>query len=97
MSLRALVPACALLLAACARYRSYPPLGMDGPGRRPLEPTGIALLEDGRVVTVDRDYLVRSIVDPEADRPAVAMLKMPKNTIPAADVESIVDYLVSLG
>lgn len=56
-----------------------------------------ATLEDGRVVTVDRDYLVRSIVDPEADRPAGSMLKMPKNTIPAADVELIVEYLVSLG
>jgi cytochrome c oxidase subunit 2 len=70
--------------------------GGTGPAWKGLYGSKVSL-EDGRVVTVDRDYLVRSIVDPEADRPAGALLKMPKNTIPAVDVESIVDYLVSLG
>lgn len=70
--------------------------GGTGPAWKGLYGAEVAL-DDGRVVTVDRDYLVRAIVEPEADRPAGALLKMPKNTIPAADVESMVDYLVSLG
>ena len=70
--------------------------GGTGPAWKGLFGTE-ATLEDGRVLTVDRDYLARSIVDPEADRPAGSMLKMPKNTIPAADVDLIVEYLVSLG
>lgn len=70
--------------------------GGTGPAWTGLFGSDVAL-DDGRVVTVDRDYLVRSIVDPGADRPAATVLMMPKNTIPAADVELIVDYLVSLG
>lgn len=54
-------------------------------------------LDDGSVVVADRGYLVRSIVDPDADRPADVVLRMPKNSIPASDIEAIVDYLVSLG
>ena len=69
--------------------------GGTGPAWKGLLGSEVTL-DDGRIVTVDREYLVRSIVDPEADRPEGVVLKMPKNTIPAQDVEAIVDYLVSL-
>jgi len=45
----------------CAQYRTYPPLGLELPGAAPLEPTGIAALEDGTIVTVaegDADALL---------------------------------------
>jgi len=70
--------------------------GGTGPAWKGLFGSEVTL-DDGRVVTADREYLVRAVVEPEADRPAGSVLKMPKNTIPAADVELIVDYLVSLG
>lgn len=70
--------------------------GGTGPAWKGLFGSEVTL-DDGRVVRVDREYLVRSVVEPEADRPAGTVLRMPKNTIPAADVELIVDYLVSLG
>jgi cytochrome c oxidase subunit 2 len=53
-------------------------------------------LEGGRVVTVDRPYLVRSIKDPAADVPQGTLVPMPLNRVPDADVQLIVDYIVSL-
>lgn len=56
-----------VLLTACAQYRTYPLLGLDPPGPAPIEPSGIAVLEDGRVITVaegDADALLA----PEPDR-----------------------------
>lgn len=57
----------ALLLAGCAQYRTYPPLGMEPPARAPLEPTGIAVMEDGRIVTVAEGD-ARALLVPEPDR-----------------------------
>lgn len=54
-------------------------------------------LESGDVATVDRDYLVRSIVDPAADVPQGTKVPMPVNRVPDADVQKIVDYIISLG
>ncbi len=56
-----------LVLAGCAQYRTYPLLGMSPPGRAPLEPTGIAVLEDGRVVTIAEGD-ARALLVPEPDR-----------------------------
>jgi cytochrome c1 len=53
-------------------------------------------LEGGATVTVDRDYLVRSITDPNADIPQGAKVKMPVNRVPDSDVQKIVDYIISL-
>ena len=55
-----------------------------------------ATLEDGRTVTVDRAYLVRSITDPAADVPAGTKVPMPVNRVPEADVQLIVDYIIAL-
>ena len=54
-------------------------------------------LQDGRTVVVDREYLVRAITDPAADVRAGNKVPMPVNRVPKADVESIVDYIVTLG
>ncbi len=40
------------LILGCAQYRTYPPLTLESPGPGPLEPTGIAILDDGTVVTI---------------------------------------------
>lgn len=41
-----------LALTSCAQYRAYPPLGLETPGRAPLEPTGVVVLDDGLVVAI---------------------------------------------
>jgi cytochrome c oxidase subunit 2 len=53
-------------------------------------------LQDGTTVTVDRDFLVRSITDPAADVPLNNKVPMPVNFVPDADVQTIVDYIITL-
>ncbi len=53
-------------------------------------------LDDGSIVTVDRDFLVRAIEDPPAQVPKGNQIPMPINRVPDADVQKIVDYIVSL-
>ena len=53
-------------------------------------------LKDGTTASVDRDYLVRASKEPNAQIPADAKVLMPKNSVPDADVQLIVDYIVSL-
>ncbi|MFZ5477656.1 MAG: hypothetical protein ACOZNI_12840 [Myxococcota bacterium] len=58
----------ATLLAGCVQYRSYPILQMDLPRAPPIEPTGVALLPDGRlVVAMEGD--ARALLVPDPDRP----------------------------
>jgi cytochrome c oxidase subunit 2 len=66
-----------------------------GPTWKGLYGSQVAL-ESGETVTVDREYLVRSIVDPAADVPAGTKVPMPVNRIPDEDVQLIVDYIISL-
>lgn len=54
-------------------------------------------LDDGSVVTVDRDYLVRAIEDPAAQVRMGNKVPMPVNRLDDAAVQSIVDYIISLG
>lgn len=59
-----------LLLAACTSYRTYPLLTLDVPeSRRPLEPTGVAVFPDGRLV-VAAEGDARALFAPTPDRPA---------------------------
>jgi cytochrome c oxidase subunit 2 len=53
-------------------------------------------LADGSTPTVDRAFLVRSIVDPNAQIELGSKVSMPKNTLGDADVQQIVDYIISL-
>lgn len=53
-------------------------------------------LTTGATVTVDRAYLVRSIVDPQADIPVGATTTMQKKNLTDAQVQEIVDYIISL-
>jgi cytochrome c oxidase subunit 2 len=53
-------------------------------------------LQNGSTATVDREYLVRAIKDPAADIEQGSKVQMPKNTLADADVQAIVDYIISL-
>ncbi len=52
-------------------------------------------LQDGSTLTADRDYIVESIVDPNAKLLA-GYGKMPQDTISDADVAAIVQYISEL-
>ncbi|MDP2309522.1 MAG: hypothetical protein Q8P18_26100 [Pseudomonadota bacterium] len=56
-----------LALAGCAQYRTYPLLTLEGPGHAPLEPTGIAVLEDGSIVAIAEGD-ARALLVPVPDR-----------------------------
>lgn len=77
---------------ACHSTDGRPGVGPTWKGLYQSEVT----LEDGSTVTVDRDYLVRAIEDPNADIPQGSKVKMPVNRVPDADVQQIVDYIISL-
>jgi cytochrome c oxidase subunit 2 len=66
-----------------------------GPTWKGLYGSSVALA-DGSTVTVDRAFLVRSIVDPNAQIEVGSKVQMPKNTLSDADVQLIVDYIISL-
>ena len=51
----------------------------------------------GATVTVDRAYLVRSITDPQADIPMGTTTVMQKKNLTDAQVQQIVDYIITLG
>lgn len=54
-------------------------------------------LQDGTTVTADRTYLVESITDPAKQIRVGSPVQMPVNAVPDADVQKIVDYIISLG
>ena len=54
-------------------------------------------LTTGATVTVDRAYLVRSITDPQADIPMGTTTVMQKKNLTDAQVQQIVDYIITLG
>ena len=47
-------------------------------------------------VVADREYLARSIADPQAQLVAGYRLQMPSNNLTSAEIESVVDYIVEL-
>lgn len=71
--------------------------GADGVGGVAPSWQGIAgterTLDTGEVVVADREYLVRAIVDPQAERVAGYTIVMPTVNLSAEDVDAIVDYL----
>ena len=50
-------------------------------------------LDDGSVVTADRDYLIESIKDPAAKQVAGYRLPMPTNQLTDDEIELIVTYI----
>ena len=53
-------------------------------------------LEDGRVMTADREYLRRAIVDPEAERVAGYTMQMPAYRPSSIEMEAMLNYLEEL-
>lgn len=56
----------------------------------------VRTLTDGTEVTADRAYLVEAIMQPDAKVVRGYSLMMPKNGLPADQVELIVDYIEEL-
>jgi cytochrome c oxidase subunit 2 len=75
--------------------------GSDGEGGVGPPWVGIAgserRLEGGVAVTADTDYLIRSIVEPDADVVEGYTVRMPEYTLSDEDVRSIVTYIEELG
>ena len=69
--------------------------GGVGPSLIGLIGSEVSLIGGGMVVA-DRDYLVESIVDPNAKRRIGSTLQMPRVTLSDDDVERIVEYIVEL-
>jgi len=74
--------------------------GADGSGRVGPAWKGLAgstvLLEDGASVVAETDYLIRSIVDPDADLVRGYTVRMPSNTLSLEEVASVVAYIEEL-
>ena len=77
--------------------------GPDGEGVEGLGPSWQGLygnpvtLTDGTVVIADRDYLRRSILEPDAQTLAGFTLPMPPYHLPGEQLEAILDYLEEQG
>ncbi len=56
----------------------------------------VPLIEGGMIVA-DRDYVVESIVDPNAKRRLGSTLQMPLVSLSDDEVQRIADYIVELG
>lgn len=74
--------------------------GRDGVGGTGPEWTGLAGSErqliDGTVVVADRDYLVRSLVDPQAERVSGFNILMPTVELTDAEIDAIIDYIEAI-
>lgn len=55
------------------------------------------VLDDGRTVTVDEDYVRRSITDPGADIVEGFEARMPTFGLSESEIDRLVDYVRSLG
>ncbi len=102
-----------LLLAACGGERdelSGADLATEigcfachGPADTEFAPTlrGLwgseVLLEDGRTVVADEEYVRRAITDPQADVAAGYRNRMPTFGLSDAEVDQLVEYVRSLG
>jgi len=77
--------------------------GSDGEGVEGLGPAFVGLfgstveLADGSSVVADRDYLGRSIIEPDAQVTAGFSLPMPPYQLSGDDLSAILDYLEEVG
>lgn len=53
-------------------------------------------LASGETVTVDDDYIRRSITDPDADIVAGYNIKMPDNTLTDTEIDAVIAYIKAL-
>lgn len=74
--------------------------GLNGAGGTGPAWDGIAgstrVLDDGTEVVADRDYLVRSIVDPQSERVTGYNINMPTVSLDDTELSAVVDYLEEL-
>ncbi len=82
--------------AGCAGCHGATFRGGVGPSWHGLAGSTVDLT-NGSTVIADRAYLVESIKDPAAEKVAGYNVEMPSNSLSAAEVETIVDYIETLG
>jgi cytochrome c2 len=85
---------------ACFTCHSLEGKVMYGPPLNGLFMTEVSVVRQGEMKTViaDRDYLTRSITDPDYEKVTEYQSKvMPKPEIPGDDVETLIDYLIEQG
>jgi cytochrome c oxidase subunit 2 len=88
--------------AVAARIGCVACHGAEGEGVEGLGPAWQGLfrssvgLTDGRSVTVDRAYLERSVVEPDADVVAGFTLPMPPYKLDSKDLDALLDYIEEL-
>ncbi len=74
--------------------------GVDGGGGAGPKLRGVfgrsETLDDGTVVVVDREYLIRSISDPGAQKVEGYSVRMPANDLSIEEIEFVIAYLEEL-
>ncbi len=85
----------AAVRAACVGCHGRNGEGVTGPPWIGLYGSTVTL-RDGTTLTADRDYLVESILDPNAKLVA-GYGQMPEDTVRDADLALIVEYIIELG
>jgi cytochrome c oxidase subunit 2 len=82
----------------CAACHGLKGQGIEnlGPSWQGLFGTDVTLV-DGTVARVDRDYLVRSILEPDAELVSGFTLPMPPYTPEPDQLNSLLDYLMEVG
>lgn len=70
--------------------------GASGPTWKGLSGS-VRKLTDGTEVVADREYLIRAIMEPDAQVVRGYALMMPMNGLDTDEVEKIVDYIEALG
>ncbi len=84
------------LESGCAACHGSSWQGGAGPALAGLAGSTVTL-DDGTTVLVDRDYLVRAIVDPAADRAGSFAMKMPPNKLTEREVADVVAFMEAIG
>jgi cytochrome c553 len=81
--------------SGCAGCHGRAGEGGVGPQLAGISGTERPLL-DGRIVIADDDYLVRSIMDPNAEIVDGYSLRMPSNRLSEAEVQSVITFMKEL-
>lgn len=74
--------------------------GKDGAGGAGPKLQGVVgreeTLDDGTVVLVDRDYLIRAISDPAGEKVEGYSVRMPSNDLDDEEIDAVIAYLEEL-
>ncbi|OFX58912.1 MAG: hypothetical protein A2066_15910 [Bacteroidetes bacterium GWB2_41_8] len=83
----------------CTQCHSLEGQAMYGPALNDILNTDIQVIREGKdhVLTIDREYIHRSIQNPDFEKPVnFKNSKMPKTELSPEEIEFITDYLLSI-